>query len=81
MNEFLLALWAMTASHHEWEMPKEAPAIVETREPARLANRIGTREQRELRIALERAARCATGKLVVDLDEGWCAPEERAGCK
>jgi hypothetical protein len=81
MNEFLLALWAMTASHHQWEMPKEPPAIVEIQESAGQAHTLDARERRELRMALNRAARCATGRLVADWDQGWYAPEERAGCK
>jgi len=78
MNEFLLALWAMTASHHQWEMPpKEPVAIVRPIETPASAGERSAGERRELRLAVERMARCATGKLRPDAETGWYIPEQK----
>ena len=80
MNEILLALWAMTASHHQWEMPAREPvAIVRPLQSFGLAHDLTTEERRELQTAVERMARCATGKLRPDADSGWYVPEQKAG--
>jgi hypothetical protein len=79
MNEFLLALWAMTASHHQWEMPlKEPAAIVQPLEAPGSGHELSAGERRELRAAVERMARCATGNLRLDADSGWYIPEQTA---
>ena len=78
MNEFLLALWAMAASHHHWEMPpKEPVAIVQPLETRGAARELSAGERRELRTAVERMARCATGRLRADADSGWYIPEQK----
>jgi hypothetical protein len=79
MNEFLLALWAMTAVPHQWEMPVMEPApIVRPLETPVSARQLSSRERRELRTAVERTAQCATGKLERDADSGWYVPEQAA---
>jgi hypothetical protein len=78
MNEFLLALWAMTAGHHQWEMPaKEPAAIVRPLESLDSVHELSAGERHELRIAAERTARCATGNLRPDADYGWYVPEQK----
>jgi hypothetical protein len=78
MNEFVLALWAMAASHHQWEMPpKEPVAIVQPLESHGAARELSAGERRELRTAVERMARCATGRLRSDADAGWYIPEQK----
>ena len=80
MNEFLLALWAMTASHHQWEMPAKAPvAIIQPLETRGAARELSAGERRELRMAVEGMARCATGALRLDADSGWYIPEQKPG--
>lgn len=77
MNEFLLALWATTAGHHQWEMPVMEPvAIVRPLETPISARQLSSRERRELRTAVERMARCATGKVQLDAETGWYIPEQ-----
>ena len=79
MNQILLALWAMTASHHQWEMPlKEPVAIVQPLEVPGSGDELAVGERRELRTAIERMARCATGRLRLDADSGWYIPEQKA---
>jgi hypothetical protein len=78
MNELLLALWAMTGSHYQWEMPpKEPVAIVQLMETLGSARELSAGERRELRTAVERMARCATGTLRLDIESGWYAPEQK----
>jgi hypothetical protein len=79
MNEFLLALWAMSAGHHQWEMPAREPvAIVRPLETSGSAFELSAGERRELQTAVERMARCATGTLRLDARDGWYVPEEKA---
>jgi hypothetical protein len=78
MNEFVLALWAMAASHHQWEMPpKEPVAIVQPLETRGAARELTAVERRELRTAVERMARCATGTLRPDAESGLYLPEQK----
>jgi hypothetical protein len=79
MNEFLLALWAMTAGHHQWERPAREPvAIVRPLETLGSARELRAGERRELQTAVDRMARCATGTLRLDRRDGWYVPEEKA---
>jgi hypothetical protein len=78
MNEFVLALWAMAASHHQWEMPpKEPVAIVQPLETRGAARELTAVERRELRTAVEHMARCATGTLRPDAESGLYLPEQK----
>jgi hypothetical protein len=78
MNEFVLALWAMTASHYQWEMPAKQPAaIVRPIDTLASAREFGAGERRELQSAVERMARCATGTLRLDADSGWYIPDQK----
>lgn len=79
MNEILLALWAMTAGHHRWEMPAREPvAIGRSVETPGSTRELSADERRELKTAVERMARCATGTLRLDARDGWYVPEEKA---
>jgi hypothetical protein len=79
MNEFLLALWTMTAGHHQWEMPvREPAAIVRPLETSGSTRELSAGERRELQTAVERMARCSTGTLRLDARDGWYVPEEKA---
>jgi hypothetical protein len=79
MNEFVLALWAMTASHYQPAMRAVEPlAIMEAAKPA--APGLNASEQRLLQEALKRIARCASGKLRSDPETGWYIPEQKPGC-
>jgi hypothetical protein len=78
MNEFVLALWAMTASHYQWEMPaKEPVAIVRPIETPASARELSAGERRELQTTVERMVRCATGTLRLEADSGWYVPEQK----
>jgi hypothetical protein len=79
MNEFVLALWTMTASHYQWEMPgKQQPlAIVQPIEIPASARELSAGERRELQTAVERMARCATGTLRLEADFGWYVPDQK----
>ena len=80
MKEFALALWAMTASHHEWPAPaKEPVAVVRTVEAAQPV--LSEEEHAFLRAALERAARYTNGKVVYDPSARIWVPEEKADSK
>jgi hypothetical protein len=80
MNEFAMALWAMTASHHQWPIPPKEPVavvrVVEASNPT-----LNPDEQAQLRAALDRMARCATGRLMYDQGSGFYLPEQKANCK
>ena len=79
MSEFLLALWAMSASHHQWEMPaKEPVAIVQPPETRWAPRELSAGEHRALQTAVDRMARCAMGKLRPGADSAWYAPEQKA---
>ena len=78
MNEFVLALWAMMASHYQWEMPaKEPAAIVRPIEISASARELTAVERRELQTAVEEMARCSTGKLRLEANTGWYVPEQK----
>ncbi|HMC57972.1 MAG TPA: hypothetical protein VKJ01_02155 [Candidatus Solibacter sp.] len=80
MNEVAMALWAMTASHHQWPIPpKEPVAVVRMVEAGKPA--LNPDEQARLRAALDRMARCTTGRLMYDQASGFYLPEPKANCK
>jgi hypothetical protein len=71
MNEFLIALWAMTASHHQWPcLPHEPAAIVRPAEERGTDRELSTEERRDLQTALQRFALGSSGKLVVTSGSG-----------
>jgi len=71
MNEFLLALWAMTASHHQWAMPSREPAaIVRPAKERQTSRELTNEERRDLQTALQRFALGSTGRLVMSSDSG-----------
>jgi hypothetical protein len=52
MKEFAMALWAMTATHHEWPKPPDAAVTVQ---PSRnQALRVNDEEHAELKAALKK---------------------------
>jgi len=83
MSEFAMALWAMTASRHQWPAspPKEPVAITRPAGPARPARQLSDAEREELRRALDRMAQCSTGRLVRDGASGFYIPEQKPDCK
>jgi hypothetical protein len=79
MKEFAMALWAMTATHHEWPKPNETTAIVE---PSRYQTpKLNDEERAQLEAVLKRMAKCASGKLVFDPISHFYVPEQRAECR
>lgn len=79
-QDFQQSLWAMTASHHQWPVSK-AP-VVSVQKPQAVAQReLDPVEREALRNALERGARCATGKLVKDTASGLWVPELKTNCR
>lgn len=79
MNEFLMALWAMTATHHQWPAPPSDPvAVVQMAERSAPARTLNTTERQELKKALDRMARCATGTMVADWDAGLYLPAQNS---
>jgi len=80
MKEFAMALWAMTASHHQWPTPPQEPvAVVRTVEAAQPV--LSEEDKAILRAAMERAARCTTGKIVYDPASGFFVPEQTPVCR
>jgi hypothetical protein len=78
MKEFAMALWSMTAPHHQWPMPPLQPAgaILQVREQERTAD---AAEKQGTTSGLVSGAKCVTGKLLVDAKSGLYLPEMR-GC-
>ena len=82
MNEFLMALWAMTASHSQWTMPPKEPVpIVRPAEKPQAVPDLTGSERLELQKALRRIARCSTGGLTQDSSLGWFAPAQKPHCE
>lgn len=86
MNEWALALWAMTASHHQWPARPvpDPPAIVRaapvpaTKAAAPPAT-LPEKEREELRKALDQMAPLVTGRLVWDPVARLYVPELKSG--
>ncbi len=76
MNEWALALWAMTASRHQWPRPpeKQPAAIVRQVQPPAPAQ-LSEAPREELRRALDRLAPRLTGRLVYDPKLRMYVPE------
>lgn len=83
MTEFAIALWAMTASHHQWptKPPQEPVAITRPADAGKQQRQLTSQERDELRAALDRMARCSTGRLVRDEAAGLYLPEQKPDCK
>lgn len=77
MNEFAMALWAMTAKHHQWPMPpvREPVPVVRQERTAAPPATLPPEEREQLRQALERMAPRLTGRLVWDPEARMCVPE------
>jgi hypothetical protein len=81
VNEFLMALWTMTASHYQWEMPSKQPVpIVQPVEELQTLPELTGGERLELRKALRRIARCSTGRMIQDSSFGWFVPAQKPRC-
>jgi hypothetical protein len=73
-----IALWSMSAAHHQWPaLPARDAAPVVLPAPHR---ELPDSERAVLIQALEKAARCTTGKLVYHAASGFYVPEFRRGC-
>jgi hypothetical protein len=82
MNECLMALWTMTASHYQWVMPPKEPVpIVRPVEKPKPMPELTGDERLELRKALRRIARCSTGGLTQDSSFGWFVPAQKPRCQ
>jgi hypothetical protein len=83
MAELAMARWAMTASHHEWpaKPPQEPVAITRPADAGKQGRELTNQERDELRRALDRLARCSTGKLVHDEAFESCVLEQKSDCK
>jgi hypothetical protein len=82
MNEFLMALWTMTASHYQWEMPPKQPVpIVQPIEELQTLPELTGGERLELQKALRRIARCSTGRVTQDSNFGWFVPAQKPDCR
>ena len=78
MNELLMALWAMTATHHQWPAPPKDPVAVVQMAERNAANRtLSTADRQELKKALDRMAGCATGRMAADWDAGFYVPAQK----
>ena len=73
MREVATMIWTMTASHDERPMPpKEATAF---------AQAFDNGGQAAFRAALDRMARCSTGRLAYDQASGFYVPEQTENCR
>jgi hypothetical protein len=72
MREVAMMIWAMMASHSQPKFPHQ---------PAALVRRVDNGEPAAFRAALDRIARCSTGKLAYDRTSGFYLPEQKADCK
>jgi hypothetical protein len=80
VTQIAMALWAMTATHSQWQMPTQEPfPVVQTVAGAK--PEYSSEERDQLRAALERFARCATGKLVYDQTTGVAVPQQKPDCR
>ena len=82
MQEWAILLWAMTASHYEWPIPA-SPVAVELRG---VESRTGPPElppalRAELKKALERTVRCATGRMTPYPASQLHIPEQKHDCE
>jgi hypothetical protein len=66
MNEWALALWAMTATHHRWPMPRAKEPVAVVRQERATPTTPPSEERELLRQAIERLAPRFTGRLVWD---------------
>lgn len=82
MNEFLMALWTITASHYQWEMPPKQPVpIVQQVEKPQTTPELNGGERLELQKALRRIAHCSAGRVIQDSNFGWFGPAQKPGCQ
>jgi hypothetical protein len=81
MKEIALVLWAMTVPHHQPTLPQAAPALLVQTAVETQAPQLDAGERLRLRQALDRIARCSTGKLAKHTDGGFYIPEQKANCR
>jgi hypothetical protein len=68
----------MTAGHPQWEMPARGQWQLYGPSKRGSARELTIGERSELKTAVERMARCATGMLRLDAHEGWYIPEQKS---
>lgn len=74
-----MALWALTASHHQPPM-RSSKTIAAPKTGTRPERLLNPRERAELRKALQRTAGCATRKILYDPESRLYVPGQKSSC-